>query len=66
MRSAGGPLPTTLFRRSGQTRTAARRLSESPGEAHRELLHLLDGRVSLPVDPEALDVDLPRLRRVGA
>jgi MerR family transcriptional regulator, light-induced transcriptional regulator len=65
VRSAGGPLPTTLFRRSGQTRTAARRLADSPGDAHRELLHLLDGRVSVPSD-EALDEYLPRLRRVGA
>ena len=66
VRSAGGALPTTLFRRSGQTRTASRRLGEAPGDAHRELLALLDGGTAAPVDEEALDEFAPRFRRMGA
>jgi DNA-binding transcriptional MerR regulator len=64
VRSAAGPLPMTLFRRGPTTRAAARRLPETPGEAHRELLELLDGRLRVPLD-EADDF-APRLRRVGA
>ena len=45
VRSAAGPLQMTLFRRSGRAekaRTGGRQLPDAPGEAHRQVLDLLD------------------------
>jgi hypothetical protein len=48
VRSAAGALQMTLYRRGGAidrpARTAGRRLADSPGEAHRQVLDMLDGR----------------------
>jgi hypothetical protein len=46
VRSTAGALQMTLFRRGRveRGRTAGRQLAESPGEAHRQILDLLDGR----------------------
>jgi MerR family transcriptional regulator, light-induced transcriptional regulator len=47
VRSAGGALPMALYRRGGRpdaARTTARVLADSPGEAHRMVLDILDGR----------------------
>jgi MerR family transcriptional regulator, light-induced transcriptional regulator len=70
VRSAAGPLPIALFRRPGQTaRTAGRALPASPGEAHRELMALLDGRLRMSLEDDVVDMaDVePRIiRRIGA
>src|SRR5919199_3797475 len=47
VRSAAGALQMTLFRRGShgdRARTAGRVLDDSPGEAHRQVLELLDAR----------------------
>src|SRR3954453_21970604 len=46
VRSTAGALQMTLFRRGPveRSRTAGRQLAESPGEAHRQILDLLDRR----------------------
>ncbi len=57
------PLQLTLFRRGRveRARTAARQLSESAGDAHRQLLDLLDGRSrTVPPVSESKTTMLPR------
>jgi MerR family transcriptional regulator, light-induced transcriptional regulator len=70
VRSAAGALQITLFRRgrTDRTRTAGRELAFGPGEAHRQILEMFDGRVrhapvSAPHDEPAL---LTRRRRANA
>ena len=72
VRSSVGPIEMTLFRRSGRseaaTRTTARQLSEQPGDAHRQLLEMLDGRgrmAALPPRETELDAS-PAHREVKA
>src|SRR5919199_3016765 len=69
VRSTAGALQMTLFRRGGveRSRTTGRQLAESPGEAHRQILDLLDGRVR-HADLRAHDEPtlLPRRRRANA
>jgi DNA-binding transcriptional MerR regulator len=50
VRSTLGPLPTTLYHR-GSRATAARLLPDSPEEAMRHVLELLDGRVRDELSP---------------
>ncbi|HEV8153707.1 MAG TPA: hypothetical protein VGP78_12260, partial [Solirubrobacteraceae bacterium] len=70
VRSAAGALPIALFRRPGQTaRTAGRALPVSPGEAHREVMALLDGRLRISLEEDLAEVAelAPRfVRKVGA
>jgi DNA-binding transcriptional MerR regulator len=60
VRSASGALPMALYRRGGRgdaARTTARILPDSPGEAHRVVLDILDGRprgVAATADDHAL------------
>ena len=70
VRSAAGPLQVTLFRRGrlDRPRTAGRELAFGPGDAHRQILEMFDGRIRQP--PAAAPHDepalLPRRRRVNA
>jgi DNA-binding transcriptional MerR regulator len=52
VRSAAGALQMTLFRRGriDRARTTGRRLADAPGEAHHQLLDLLDGRETFPAE----------------
>jgi hypothetical protein len=70
VRSVAGALQITLFRRGrmDRTPTAGRELAFGPGEAHRQILEMFDGRVrhasaTAPHDEPAL---LPRRRRANA
>ena len=59
----------TLFRRGRveRGRTAGRQLAESPGEAHRQILDLLDGRArDAPVRAHDEPTLMPRRRRANA
>jgi hypothetical protein len=59
----------TLFRRGRveRGRTAGRQLAESPGEAHRQILDLLDGRPRhATVRTHDEPTLLPRRRRANA
>jgi MerR family transcriptional regulator, light-induced transcriptional regulator len=69
VRSAAGALQLTLFRRGrvDRARTAARQLSESAGDAHRQLLDLLDGSSrTVPPVSESKPAMVPRRRRANA
>jgi DNA-binding transcriptional MerR regulator len=69
VRSAAGALPVTLFRRGSRTdsaRTTARVLPDSPGDAHRVLLQLLDGRPRAMTSAAELALANDERRRVGA
>jgi hypothetical protein len=70
VRSAAGALPIALFRRPGHTaRTAGRALPGSPGDAHREVMALLDGRLRISLEEDLAEVAelAPRfVRKVGA
>lgn len=75
VRAAVGPLPMTLFRRGARERvrtTGARTLGQGPGEAHRELLQILDlgGREARGAREDgmaaAAGVPPPPRRRVSA
>jgi DNA-binding transcriptional MerR regulator len=68
VRSAEGALPVTVFRRgehSDRARTTGRVLPDSPGEAHRQLLDLLDNRPR-EAAPDAEVSALPRRKRANA
>jgi len=66
-RSGAGPIPMTLFRRGGHpdaaARTTARVLPDAPGEAHRHLLDLLDGRTRRIAPVGEHDLEQTDLRR---
>ncbi|MGZ6641488.1 MAG: MerR family DNA-binding transcriptional regulator [Solirubrobacteraceae bacterium] len=66
-RSGAGSIPMTLFRRGGRsdaaTRTAARTLPHAPGDAHRHLLDLLDGRTRRMAPVGEHDLEQTDLRR---
>jgi MerR family transcriptional regulator, light-induced transcriptional regulator len=69
VRSAAGALPVTLFRRGSRTdsaRTTARVLPDSPGDAHRVLLQMLDGRPRAMTSAAELSLANDERRRVGA
>ena len=69
VRSTTGALQMTLFRRGRveRGRTAGRQLAESPGEAHRQILDLLDGRArDAPVRAHDEPTLMPRRRRANA
>ena len=70
VRSAAGALPVTIFRRGRRAegaRTTARVLPDGAGEAHRQLLQLLDGRPRGLTAPVDFTLDEPeRHRGVGA
>jgi DNA-binding transcriptional MerR regulator len=72
VRSSSGALPIALFHRGDRTErvrtTGARSLSDSPGDAHREMLALIEASpaVEVGVGMEADDVAIPRRRRIGA
>jgi MerR family transcriptional regulator, light-induced transcriptional regulator len=55
VRSAAGPLPIALFRRGARDdrvrTTGARILSDSPGDAHREVMGMIEARQSRPAVP---------------
>jgi hypothetical protein len=57
VRSAAGPLPIALFRRGARDdrvrTTGARILSDSPGDAHREVMGMIEARQSRPATPAA-------------
>jgi DNA-binding transcriptional MerR regulator len=68
VRSAAGALQMTLFRRGGhidRARTAGRQLSVTPGEAHRQLLDMLDGRTRQQIEASAAPAMLARRRRAN-
>jgi MerR family transcriptional regulator, light-induced transcriptional regulator len=71
VRSASGALPMALFRRGGRTdaaRTTARMLPETPGEAHRIVLDILDGRprgMAVPTHDRVDHRDVNRQVRVS-
>jgi MerR family transcriptional regulator, light-induced transcriptional regulator len=71
VRSASGALPMALYRRGGRTdaaRTTARMLPETPGEAHRLVLDILDGRprgIAAPADEHVQRSDIRRHVRVS-
>ncbi len=64
VRSAAGALQMTLFRRASRDRakTTGRVLDDSPGEAHRQVLELLDARTR-QAHPMLTDSALPLERR---
>jgi MerR family transcriptional regulator, light-induced transcriptional regulator len=64
VRSATGALQMTLFRRGAgdRAKTTGRVLDDSPGEAHRQVLELLDARTRQP-HPTVSDSALPLERR---
>jgi hypothetical protein len=65
VRSAAGALQMTLFRRGSRgdrAKTAGRVLDDSPGEAHRQVLELLDARTR-QTHPAVSDSALPLERR---
>jgi len=69
VRSTAGALQMTLFRRGRveRGRTAGRQLAESPGEAHRQILDLLDGRArDAPVRAHDEPTLMPRRKRANA
>jgi MerR family transcriptional regulator, light-induced transcriptional regulator len=69
VRSAAGALPVTLFLRGSRTdsaRTTARVLPDSPGDAHRVLLQMLDGRPRAMTSAAELALANDERRRVGA
>jgi hypothetical protein len=69
VRSAAGPLQMSLFRRGrvDRGRTAGRQLAESPGEAHRQILDMLDGRArQAPTRAHDEPSLLPRRRSANA
>jgi hypothetical protein len=58
----------TLFRRGGHSdraRTAGRQLAVTPGEAHRQLLDMLDGRTRQQIEASAAPAMLARRRRAN-
>jgi MerR family transcriptional regulator, light-induced transcriptional regulator len=71
VRSASGALPMALYRRGGRTdaaRTTARMLPETPGEAHRLVIDILDGRprgIAAPADEQLDRSDIRRHVRVS-
>jgi hypothetical protein len=80
VRSAAGPLPIALFRRGARDdrvrTTGARMLSESAGDAHREVMGMIEARQSRPavatptpanteIGTEAEDAPEVRRRSVG-
>ena len=72
VRAASGALPMALFRRGQRpetSRAAARQLPDGPGEAHRQVLELLDQRPLNIVEPTEAPMPLAqedRRRRMGA
>jgi hypothetical protein len=65
VRAVAGALPITLFHRSTRSErvrtTGARLLADSPGEAHRELLAVIESGGRMDAPSPALDLAEPRV-----